>query len=395
MNWRFWRQKHEKQGQPPNAVPLDLSARFDALERAMQLQILLMDDRTRIMADAMTAELQGLRTVMDKIAHDLAAIDAKVQGVRRPERRPIPAAELAVADGQDDLLLPPLPANDTPVERPDVDPMLLDALAKGRVGFGQIAVSSIPPRSPLLALMEFEAPLPLVDMATTDRLSELFPDAALLLDRFMMDAAASMVRAGQVPSDVPLLIPISPVSAQDAGLANDFRRRFERATHGGGIIPLVSETGWIALVEAGPERMATLAGPLCASPAVTASIMLLSASSVFAMFWLTPRFWPMPKNTPLRPTFIPPMLRGSLPALASVLWPKTCPIRSRHLASFATTSPWVGAPRSNPRVQLNQRHRLKTICAMSGRIIDPISGVPVPDRVLIGGLFLDLRGPGL
>lgn len=261
MNWRFWRQKHEKQGQPPNAVPLDLSARFDALERAMQLQILLMDDRTRIMADAMTAELQGLRTVMDKIAHDLAAIDAKVQGVRRPERRPIPAAELAVADGQDDLLLPPLPANDTPVERPDVDPMLLDALAKGRVGFGQIAVSSIPPRSPLLALMEFEAPLPLVDMATTDRLSELFPDAALLLDRFMMDAAASMVRAGQVPSDVPLLIPISPVSAQDAALANDFRRRFERATHGGGIIPLVSETGWIALVEAGPERMAALAGP--------------------------------------------------------------------------------------------------------------------------------------
>ncbi len=263
MNWRFWRQRQKQEdGVKPAqaATPLE-SARFDALDRAMQSQLDLLDDRTRIMARAITAELQGLRTVLDDMARHLATIDAKLEGTAPADRQPDRVGKPANFEEKDDRLMPPHPANDPPVRRRDVDPMLLDALAKGRVGFGQIAVSSIPPRVPLLALMEFAAPLPSVDMATTDRLSELFPDAALLLDRFMMDAAASMVRAGQIPSDVPLLIPLSPVSAQDAGLASDFRRRFERTEHRGGIIPVVSENGWIALVEAGPERMAALAGP--------------------------------------------------------------------------------------------------------------------------------------
>ena len=263
MNGRFWRQrnKQDEGGQLTQAVPPELLARFDALDQAMQAQLALMDERTRIMARALTAELQGLRIVMDEIARDLAAIDAKVSATRTTLRS-AELAGIAPAAQEDDAFSPPPPANDPPpVPRREIDPMLLDALSKGRVGFSQIVVSSIPQRTTLLALMEFAAPLPPIDLATTDRLSELFPDAALLLDRFMMDAAASMVRAGQIPSDVPLLIPLSPISAQDAGLANDFRRRFERVEHHGGIIPLVSETGWIALVEAGSDRMAALAGP--------------------------------------------------------------------------------------------------------------------------------------
>ena len=63
MNGRFWRQrnKQDERGQLTQAVPPELLARFDALDQAMQAQLALMDERTRIMARALTAELQGLR----------------------------------------------------------------------------------------------------------------------------------------------------------------------------------------------------------------------------------------------------------------------------------------------------------------------------------------------
>lgn len=261
MNWRFWRRKREIQDKENGTEEFGavFAARFDALDRAMQAQLTLMDERTRVMARAITAELQALQTVISAIDARLGAIEARGEPSVRRDAGKVLATETVDRDAP---LMPPPPANDPPPQkRREIDPMLLDALTKGRVGFSQIMVSSIPPRMPLLVLMDFAAPLPAVDMATTDRLSELFPDAALLLDRLMMDAAASMVRAGQIPPDVPLLIPLSPVSAQDAGLVNDFRRRFERVNHPGGVIPLVSEMGWIALVEAGPERMAELGGP--------------------------------------------------------------------------------------------------------------------------------------
>ncbi len=267
MNWQFWRKKPPKTDLSGLAF-VNMERRLLALEQALELQRVMLDERTRVMADAISTEFRGVGRIMADLAHAMAQLDAKLAAqmaeAKAPPQRertlppPPPIAPAApLAD-----LAPPPPANDPPAAlRREVDPLLLDALAKGRVAFDVTRISSIPPRSQLLSLMRFAPPLPPVDSSTSDRLAELFPDAALLLDRFMMEAATSMLQRGQTPAALPLLVPLSPVSAREAGFPADFRRRFERLNHPGGVYPLLSEAGWIALVETQNAAPPTEAGP--------------------------------------------------------------------------------------------------------------------------------------
>lgn len=298
MGWLFGRKKRvETDGEPGSLATLalfDLENRFFLIERAIHDQNAMLDERTRVMAEAMSTELRAVGRIIADLARNMAELNAKLDGLvvevqpdplpepnagaatpspvasPAPSPSPAPRAETARLPERvrekaeiDDLaiLAPPPPANDPPRDvRRDVDPMLLDALAKGRIAFDLTRITTIPPRAPLLALMRFAPPLPDMDVDAVDRLAAVFPDAALLLDRLMIDAAASMVRMGQIPADLPLLVPLSPVSVSDPVHAADFRRRFERAPHAAGVFPLLSEPGWIALVEAGDTRMAELGG---------------------------------------------------------------------------------------------------------------------------------------
>lgn len=273
MGWRFWTKKQSKtEAEQPAMQALalfGLENRLSLLEREMQAQTGMLDERTRVMADAMSTELRALGHIMADLARTMAELNAKLDAqtssrtaAAPPEAVPLPerVRDKAAID-ELAVLVPPPPANDPPAPLPrHVDPMLLDALAKGRVAFDVTRIASIPPRAQLLALMRFAPPLPEIDLETVDRLASLFPDAALLLDRLMIDAAASMVRHGQINPDLPLLVPLSPVTVGDSAHAADFRRRFERHVHRGGVFPLLSEKGWVSLVEAGDNRMAELAG---------------------------------------------------------------------------------------------------------------------------------------
>ena len=289
MDFRFWRrraqadvslgamaQADQHRKTPEGKAPEEGGGayeRFDALDRAMQAQITLLDERSRLMAEAMTQELRALSHIIGDLAQSMAVINAKLDGRIESPQRPNPSereasremAKAAVAPPipsaspqDEDALKPPQPANDAPLPKRAIDPLLLDALAKGRVAFEAIKITAIPPRTSLLALMRFAPPLPEIDSATLDRLAELFPDAALLLDRFIMDAAASMLKSQQIPHDLPLVIPLSPASARDVGLAADFRRRFERLPAHCAVIPLFSEMGWISLAESGAEHRTLL-----------------------------------------------------------------------------------------------------------------------------------------
>lgn len=282
----FGRKKNEEEPREPDSLAalalFGLENRFAMLEREIQGQTAMLDERTRVMAEAISTELRAVGRIIADLATNMASLNAKLEAFAPPESAP-GAVDLGhlrqstqwreqdkplpgrVRDrGEIDelsILAPPPPANDPPSPiRRDVDPMLLDALAKGRVAFDLTKITTIPPRTPLLALMQFARPLPDMDVDTVDRLAETFPDAALLLDRLMIDAAGSMLRAGQIPADLPLLVPVSPVTGSDPAHAADFRRRFERTVHRGGIFPLLSEKGWITLVEAGDTRMEELAG---------------------------------------------------------------------------------------------------------------------------------------
>ena len=283
MVFRFWRRPTQAARSPEAAMRDDPSshkpaswegaqARFDALDRAMQAQIALLDERSRLMADAMTQELRALSHIIGDLAQSMATINARLDRQEKspPHQSPpdpqtatetvsLSAPPLAQAPAvEEQELKPPAPANDAPLPKRVIDPLLLDALAKGRVAFEAIKITAIPPRTSLLALIRFAPPLPEIDSATLDRLAELFPDAALLLDRFIMDAAASMLKSQQIQHDLPLVIPLSPASARDAGLAADFRRRFERLSSRSAVIPLFSEMGWISLAESGAEHRALL-----------------------------------------------------------------------------------------------------------------------------------------
>lgn len=258
MKWRFWR-KNPRPEDLSGLSLINLERRLLALEQAMDLQRTMLDERTRVMADAIATEFRAVGRIMADLAHAMAQLDSRLATKIENELiapRAVPDAVdpsmvLPPSPEMKDSLTPPLPANDPPASVPrDIDPLLLDALAKGRFAFDITAVSSIPPRTTLLSLMRFAPPLPTIDSPTADRLAELFPDAALLLDRFMMDAATSMVQRGQAPSALPLLVPVTPISAGDVDFPADFRRRFERLNHPGGVFPLLSEAGWIALVEA-------------------------------------------------------------------------------------------------------------------------------------------------
>lgn len=281
MGWRFWRKRAGDRTDEPQSLAtlalFDLENRFSQIEREMQAQTAMLDERTRVMAEAMSTELRAVGRIIADLARNMAELNAKLEAdatapgteaaapvVASPSIQTVPLPERVREKVEIDelqVLAPPKPANDPPAAlKRDVDPMLLDALAKGRVAFELTKITSIPPRAPLLALMRFAPPLPDIDLETIDRLAVLFPDAALLLDRLIIDAAASMLRAGQVPADLPLLVPLSPVTASDPAHAADFRRRFERTTHRSGVFPLMSETGWIALVEAGDSRMQELVG---------------------------------------------------------------------------------------------------------------------------------------
>jgi hypothetical protein len=262
MDWQFWR---KRRGSTEAESTSSFDNRFAALERSIEMQRIMLDERTRVMADALSTELRALGRIMVDLSHNMADLGTKLDEMKVQQAAAAPFPE-RVRDRTDieelAILAPPKPANDPPAAlRPEIDPMLLDALAKGRIAFDITTISSIPPRTPLLAMMRFSSPLPETDFTVVDRLAELFPDAALLLDRLMIDAAASMIRAGRVPPDLPLLVPISPITPTDAAHALDFRRRFDRVTHKGGVVPLLSEPGWIALIEAGKERMEELAGP--------------------------------------------------------------------------------------------------------------------------------------
>lgn len=279
MGWRFWRKKRDGMADEPQSLAtlalFDLENRFSRVEREIAAQTAMLDERTRMMADAMSTELRAVGRIMADLAASMADLNAKLdvhasalaKAGSPAVAQPAPAAPLPGRLREkaeiDELaiLAPPRPANDPPAAlRRDVDPMLLDALAKGRVAFDLTRVTSIPPRTPLLALLRFAPPLPDIDIDTVDRLAEIFPDAALLLDRLMIDAAGSLLRSGQIPADLPVLVPLSPVTARNPAHAADFRRRFERIVHRGGIIPLLSETGWIALVETPDSGMDELKG---------------------------------------------------------------------------------------------------------------------------------------
>lgn len=259
MKWQFWRKKPQ-QPDVSGLAFISMERRLLALEQAMEVQRAMLDERTRVMADAISTEFRGVGRIMASLAHTMTQLESKLDQKIEAE---IPDSPLALRDAPAapeplaaplsrlrDELAPPPPANDPPAAlRREVDPLLLDALAKGRVAFDITRISSIPPRNALLSMMRFAPPLPPVDSATADRLAELFPDAALLLDRFMMDAATAVLQRGQAPAALPLLVPLSPVSARDQGFPADFRRRFERLNHPGGVYPLFSEAGWIALIE--------------------------------------------------------------------------------------------------------------------------------------------------
>lgn len=283
MGWQFLRKKPRSDDLSGLAL-VNMERRLLALEQAMELQRTMLDERTRVMADAIATEFRAVGRIMADLAHAMAQLEAKLSAEQEaaqqdaaerqtaaqkpaeppgqellrpaPVAAPVPPAAPSVAKAKrraadDNDLLPPAPANDPPAAQlREIDPLLLDALAKGRVAFDLVSITSIPPRAGLLSLMRFASPLPDIDSAMCDRLAELFPDAALLLDRFMMDAAASMLRRGQAPAALPLLVPLSPVSTRDAAFAADFRRRFDSLNHPGGVYPLLSEAGWIARVEA-------------------------------------------------------------------------------------------------------------------------------------------------
>lgn len=299
MGWQFLRKKPRSDDLSGLAF-INMERRLLALEQAMELQRAMLDERTRVMADAIATEFRAVGRIMADLAYAMAQLEAKLsaeqQAGKREAAEPQVAERGAVAppgqellrpapsaaptppssslasramatrrEATEDPLSPPPPANDPPAAQlREIDPLLLDALAKGRVAFELVSVSSIPPRAGLLSIMRFASPLPDIDSATCDRLAELFPDAALLLDRFMMDAAASMLRRGQVSSALPLLVPVSPVSTRDATFAADFRRRFDGLNHPGGVYPLLSEAGWIARVEA-----QTAAGDSAAQPSLS------------------------------------------------------------------------------------------------------------------------------
>lgn len=288
MGLRFWRKdERAKPDQDAHAqahqagAPIlneaELKARFDALDQALQAQIRLLDERSRLMADAMTQELRALGHIIENLAQSMAAMNAKLEARSAPrETEPLSISALNAGDTTQDAPLhetfarleqdefaPPHPANDTSAldrvtPKRALDPLVLDALAKGRVAFETMRISAIPPRASLLTMLRFAPPLPEIDAATLDRLADLFPDAALLLDRFIMDAAASMLKANQIAPGLPLLVPLSPMSARDAGLAADFRRRFERLPTRNSVVPLLSEQGWINLVETGEAHRAVL-----------------------------------------------------------------------------------------------------------------------------------------
>lgn len=277
MGWQFWRKKQRETAQAAEPTGPSLEERLASFERKLDSQRFMIDERTRVMADALSTELRALGRIMADLSKNMGDLNAQVLSQLEAKAEPLieelpaplaapqqvarispPPARLEVRERP---LTPPPPANDPPAPlKHTVDPMLLDALAKGRVAFDLTKITAIPPRGPMLGLMRFAPPLPEIDCNTLDTLADAFPDAALLLDRLMMDAAASMIRAAQVPSTLPLLVPLSPVTPRDAVHAADFRRRFERLNHAGGALPLFSETGWIALAEAGQSRMEELAG---------------------------------------------------------------------------------------------------------------------------------------
>lgn len=281
MGWQFWRKKQGATAQSVEPAGPTIEERLASFERKLDSQRFMIDERTRVMADALSTELRALGRIMADLSKNMADLNAQVlaptaaldelQIEAPPPAVPMPAPKPAAAIAPQPArlqirdaapLTPPPPANDPPAPlKQNVDPMLLDALAKGRVAFDLTKITAIPARGAMLGLMRFAPPLPEIDCNTLDTLADSFPDAALLLDRLMMDAAASMIRSGQVSSTLPLLVPLSPVTPRDAGHAADFRRRFERLNHAGGALPLFSETGWIALAEAGQARMEELAGP--------------------------------------------------------------------------------------------------------------------------------------
>ena len=279
MGWQFWRKKQGAMAQSVEPAGPTIEQRLASFERKLDSQRFMIEERTRVMADALSTELRALGRIMADLSKNMADLnaqvltqiealdDAQIEPPPAPVRAPQPVAAMAPPPTRLPVwdtapLIPPPPANDPPAPlKQNVDPMLLDALAKGRVAFDLAKITAIPARGAMLGLMRFAPPLPEIDCKTLDTLADSFPDAALLLDRLMMDAAASMIRSGQVSSTLPLLVPLSPVTPRDAGHAADFRRRFERLNHAGGVLPLFSETGWIALAAAGQTRMEELAGP--------------------------------------------------------------------------------------------------------------------------------------
>ena len=72
MKWQFWRKKPQ-QPDVSGLAFISMERRLLALEQAMEVQRAMLDERTRVMADAISTEFRGVGRIMASLAHTMTA----------------------------------------------------------------------------------------------------------------------------------------------------------------------------------------------------------------------------------------------------------------------------------------------------------------------------------